>query len=217
MRSYIYRALSLAAVLALAGCFGAMDKYGATIQKMYRDQLTIDVVLPRNASSISQHYRRFKLANAHATPGADDGLRKEHLGIDIIGVKGTTIIAPASGRVVKSFVDPAFGNTIEIAHGTDYAGRNIHSVYKHLSSKSVKVGDTVIRGQKLGGLGNTGFLSSGILHLHFEILRQNNRGVLEAVDPSHYWLGGVGKVVCFDAAADWPDQPFRISYPVVCR
>lgn len=194
-----------------------MDKHGATIKKMYRDQVTIDVVLPHNAPSISQHYRRFKLDNAHATPGIDEGQRKEHLGIDIIGVKGTAIIAPASGQVVKSFVDPAFGNTIEIAHGTDATGRSLHSVYKHLASKSVKVGDHVVRGQRLGGLGNTGILSSGILHLHFEVLRQNSRGVLEAVDPSLYWLGGAGQVVCYSANNTWPEQPFRISYPVICK
>ncbi len=177
---------------------------------MYSDQLTIEIDLPPHAPSIFQQYSRFPKANINE-------VRKEHLGIDIIAPEGTPVLAAASGRVVRSNSEPIYGNTVIIEHGTDSTGKKMQTIYKHLYRRDVKEGEQVKRGQKIGGLGRTGFLSSGILHVHFEVLQQQENGRFVQLDPSLYWAGGVGKVVCFSSSGFWPERPFKITYPVVCK
>ena len=67
--------------------------------------------------------------------------------------------------VKKSKYFGSFGNYIEIDHGNGYK-----TAYAHLSRRHVKVGDRVIRGQKIGQVGNTG--KSTAPHLHYEISYQ---------------------------------------------
>lgn len=195
----------------LAGCLGVDQEFGASRKKMYADQLTINVVLPANAPSISQNFWRFPKTNA----GQEQ--REEHLGIDITAKKGTPILAPAPGRVAKSYFEPMFGHTIEIDHGTDSTGRRIRTLYKHMSARLAQSGDVVVRGQRIGALGKTGILSAGILHLHFEVLREGQDGRVVPVDPSAFWMNGVGRATCFTHSKNWPDTPFKITYPVQCR
>jgi len=197
-------------VLLLPACIGGMDKYGAKIKRMHADQITIDAILPANAPSISQQYHRLPKGNINEQ-------RKEHLGIDITAAKGTAVIAPANGVVSASYFEPFYGNTVEVDHGRDAAGRQLHTIYKHLADRKVQSGDRLVRGQEIGGLGRTGALSSGILHLHFEVLREDEKGKLTQVDPSLYWADGVGRVTCFAKSKHWPDKPFKTTYPVICK
>lgn len=98
-----------------------------------------------------------------------------HPGIDFGNVRGTPIVASASG-VVSSVVSGCtegkrscgggYGNHIDIEHPNGTMTR-----YAHLSKVNVKVGESVAQGDKIGGLGNTG-LSTGP-HLHFEIENAN--------------------------------------------
>ncbi len=201
----------LLAVLALSGCLRGLDRHGKQIKKMYVDQFTIETILPKNAPSISQHFRR--LPNQMLSKES----RREHLGIDFVADKGTPVLAPAPGRVVKSGLHALYGNTLELDHGVDTDGRRIHTIYKHLDSKIVTVGDVVARGQQLGGLGRTGVLSSGLLHLHFEVWQEDKRGNLRAVDPGLYWTGGRGRVECFDNEKTWASAPIRMTLPVICE
>jgi murein DD-endopeptidase MepM/ murein hydrolase activator NlpD len=61
---------------------------------------------------------------------------------------------------------------IEHQVGTgEYAERFV-TYYAHMSSITVKTGDTVARGQTIGGAGNTG--CSGGNHLHFSVMRLTN-------------------------------------------
>lgn len=57
------------------------------------------VVVPKNAPSISQQFRR--------------GIGADHIGTDFIAAVGTPVVAAAAGRVTRSFFDPAYGHTIE--------------------------------------------------------------------------------------------------------
>ena len=90
------------------------------------------------------------------------GQRAFHEGIDVIAEHGTTIRAAAGGVVVYSEFHPQYGNMIEIDHGNDLVSR-----YAHASRRTVKVGDVVLRGVKIGEVGRTGRATGS--HLHFEV------------------------------------------------
>lgn len=64
------------------------------------------------------------------------------------------------------------GVCVVVDHGV-IDGVQTYSLYAHLSSRSVNVGDIVNGGTKVGVIGNTGY-SSGT-HLHFEVNVPNRR------------------------------------------
>jgi|GEM_PF-687757 len=82
------------------------------------------------------------------------------------GDEGDVVVAAASGTVsrVANEGNRSYGRWIEISHGGGWTTR-----YAHLSAQSVRVGQRVARGQKIGNVGNTGG-SSGA-HLHYEARR----------------------------------------------
>jgi len=87
-----------------------------------------------------------------------------HKGIDIANKSGGSILAADSGKVVVAgWLDNAgYGNRVMVDHGNGY-----QTLYAHLSKISVRVGQSVKRGDMLGLMGSTG-RSTGT-HLHFEI------------------------------------------------
>ena len=87
---------------------------------------------------------------------------KFHDGHDFSARTGTPVYATADGRVRISKYYSTFGNYIEIDHGSGYK-----TIFGHLSKRKVKAGEKVIRGQKIGEVGNTG--RSTAPHLHYEI------------------------------------------------
>lgn len=98
-----------------------------------------------------------------------------HKGVDICGVGYTTqILAAKAGKVIISQYSSSYGNYVVISHG----GGNT-TLYAHMSSRSVSVGDTVAQGQVIGITGCTGH-STGP-HLHFGITENGNW-----VDPLKY-------------------------------
>ena len=89
------------------------------------------------------------------------GVMRAHNGIDIPAPHGVSVVAADRGTVITSSYNSSFGNFIVISHG------NMNTLYAHLSTRSVRVGDTVQRGQVIGRVGSTG-ISTGP-HLHFEV------------------------------------------------
>ncbi len=86
-----------------------------------------------------------------------------HDGIDIAGLpNGSTIMTVYDGVVVYTGYQGARGNLVIVDHQNGYV-----TYYQHLSSIDVQVGQNLVKGQRVGGMGNTGF-SFGV-HLHFEI------------------------------------------------
>jgi len=85
-----------------------------------------------------------------------------HEGMDFMAAEGEAVTAAAGGVVVFSEAHPQYGNMIEIDHGNGLVTR-----YAHASKLIAKVGDVVLRGQKIAEVGNTG-RSTGT-HLHFEV------------------------------------------------
>ncbi|MFY0544028.1 LysM peptidoglycan-binding domain-containing M23 family metallopeptidase [Brevibacillus sp. H7] len=90
---------------------------------------------------------------------------KLHKGIDIAG--SGPIRAVDNGRVVSAGWDGDYGKAVVIDHGN-----GIRTLYGHLRSISVSVGDVVSKGKTIGIMGSTGD-STGV-HLHFEV-HQNGR------------------------------------------
>lgn len=97
-----------------------------------------------------------------------------HKGTDIAKSGGCNIVAAQTGKVIVASGNGAYnggyGNYVIIDHGTK-DGVRYTTLYAHMKSVSVKKGDTVVKGQKIGYMGSTGW-STGT-HLHFEIRRNN--------------------------------------------
>ena len=103
---------------------------------------------------------------------------KTHDGLDVGASSGTPIYAMSKGRVVRSFFDSSFGNKVEI----EYWDGTV-SWYAHMSTRLVQPGDTVMPGDMVGRVGNTGY-SFGA-HLHIEI--HPGPGVDQPMNPTP-WL-----------------------------
>ncbi len=104
------------------------------------------------------------------------GLPQVHKGMDIANRAGAPVLAPASGVVVRAAWNDALGKTVAISHGY-----GVKTEFGHLSEVSVRVGQRVKRGVKIGAVGNTGH-STGP-HLHYAV---NVNGVY--VNPTKYIL-----------------------------
>ena len=101
-----------------------------------------------------------------------------HSGLDIAAPKDTPVKAAETGVVIIAGSYGGYGNTVILDHGG-----NVATQYSHLNSIKVKVGDTLLKGSDLGGVGTTG-LSTGY-HLHFEI-RVNGAVVDPLNNPKYY-------------------------------
>ncbi|WP_040236107.1 peptidoglycan DD-metalloendopeptidase family protein, partial [Borrelia crocidurae] len=88
-----------------------------------------------------------------------------HNGIDIANVANTPVVATKEGIVVTAgFSVGGYGKYIVIAHNNGF-----QTLYAHLGSFAVKVGDRVSRGQMIGRMGSTGYSTGN--HLHFTIFK----------------------------------------------
>ena len=82
----------------------------------------------------------------------NDKPKRPHYGIDIAAKKGATVVSPTESIVRMAEKDLYYtGGTIMLDHG-----HGLTSVYSHLSSISVKVGDKILKNQKIGEVGSTG-------------------------------------------------------------
>ncbi|MFN0004859.1 MAG: M23 family metallopeptidase [Burkholderiaceae bacterium] len=87
-----------------------------------------------------------------------------HTGVDLINeATDDKVHAVKPGVVVMASVHSTYGKTVVVRHSN-----GIESLYAHLASMMVKVGDTVSTDTLIGYVGNTG-VSTG-KHLHLEIL-----------------------------------------------
>ena len=95
-------------------------------------------------------------------------------GVDIIGNKGQTVVASASGKVVYSGSGlRGYGKLVIIKHNKTYL-----SAYAHNELILVKEGQSVTKGQKIAEMGDT---DADQVKLHFEI-----RKFGKPVDPAKF-------------------------------
>ena len=89
--------------------------------------------------------------------------RWPHYGIDIAAKKGTKIKSSGTGVITMAESDLYYtGGTIIMDHG-----HGISTIYSHLETLNVKVGDKVLQGDIIGTVGSTG-RSTGP-HLDFRV------------------------------------------------
>jgi peptidoglycan hydrolase-like protein with peptidoglycan-binding domain len=86
-----------------------------------------------------------------------------HAGIDLLAEAGTTVRAAAPGRVAYAGrIDGGWGKLVVVAHA-----RRVRTMYAHLSTVAVDVGERVATGTRVGAVGSTGNATGP--HLHFEV------------------------------------------------
>ncbi len=111
------------------------------------------------------------------------GLRKDpfrkrpamHSGIDFRGATGSPVHVAAPGTVIKAGWSGGYGKMVEVRHDGGIITR-----YAHLSIITVRTGQKVKSGDRIGKVGSTG-RSTGP-HLHYET-RVGGR----AIDPVRFW------------------------------
>lgn len=98
-----------------------------------------------------------------------------HLGFDLASFATTPIVAANRGKVLFADELGIYGNTVIVDHGM-----GVQSLYSHLSSFDVKVGDMVEKEQQVGRSGRTGMALGD--HLHFTMLVNG-----QMVNPVEWW------------------------------
>jgi murein DD-endopeptidase MepM/ murein hydrolase activator NlpD len=101
--------------------------------------------------------------------------RQVHLGFDLAVTARVPVTSAHDGRVLYAGDLGIYGNAVIVDHGL-----GVQSLYAHLSSIDVKLGDMVKMGQPLGRSGTTGLALGD--HLHFTVLLNGN-----AVNPVEWW------------------------------
>ncbi|NEA47953.1 transglycosylase family protein [Streptomyces sp. SID10815] len=104
-----------------------------------------------------------------------------HTGVDFEVPTGTSVHAAAAGHVVSAGWGGAYGYQVVIRHAD---GR--YTQYAHLSAISVRAGQTVGAGQRIGRSGATGNVTGP--HLHFEV--RTGPGFGSDIDPLAYLRAG---------------------------
>jgi murein DD-endopeptidase MepM/ murein hydrolase activator NlpD len=72
------------------------------------------------------------------------------------------VLSPSDGTIVFNGTEGGYGKVLVIDHGY-----GVRTRYGHLAEVNVRLGQRVVRGQKVATVGNTG-RSTGP-HLHYEV------------------------------------------------
>ncbi|PWH16247.1 MAG: hypothetical protein DDG60_04390 [Anaerolineae bacterium] len=133
---------------------------------------------------------RTSVERSYPYGSTQDGKREIHHGVEFYNPQGTPVLAAAEGVVVFAGDDalplppgegrsqlgplawvPAFyGNVVVLKH--NLAGETFYTLYGHLHSIRVSVGQHVTVGEPIGEVGASGTAIGS--HLHFEIRRGAN-------------------------------------------
>ena len=92
-----------------------------------------------------------------------------HRGDDLCAAEGTEIYAAADGVVLAAQEHYSWGNFVEIDHGTNANGLRWVTLYAHMQSCAVQVGQTVTAGQVIGYVGSTGNTTGNACHFEMQV------------------------------------------------
>jgi murein DD-endopeptidase MepM/ murein hydrolase activator NlpD len=135
-----------------------------------------------------------------------------HSGVDFGSPAGAPVLAAADG-VVHKLIDypPGCGIGVVLAHP---AFRR-YTAYCHMQRALVQVGQSVVRGERIGLIGTSGN-AVGVPHVHFELCTSacssHADGDLAGTsDPLAVAEG------CFDPGRSYPRDRLALTFPVSCR
>lgn len=121
-----------------------------------------------------------KFAQGTFTSGFGARWGVEHLGVDVAAPIGTPIYAVEDGVVISAGPASGFGMWVRLLHDDGTI-----TVYGHVDTATVSVGQHVMAGDQIATVGNRGF-STGP-HCHFEVWQ----GGTNKIDPLP-WLASRG-------------------------
>jgi len=105
-----------------------------------------------------------------------NGTLDPHHGVELINSSGTPVIAAQAGEVIYAGKDDLvllgpytgfYGNVVILKHPELYQGRDVYTLYAHLSSILVEEGSYVGAQEMIGRVGASGAADGS--HLHFEV------------------------------------------------
>jgi hypothetical protein len=126
---------------------------------------------PRSYANIAPNNTKIssQLEDARIYP-LDHKVVRPHTGVDIAAPKGSPVLTPADGRVIRVAEvkdDPkGYVNYVVLQH-TLPDGNAVRTVYAHLNQKSIlEQGQLILAGTEIGKVGMTGGATGP--HLHYE-------------------------------------------------
>lgn len=116
----------------------------------------------------------------------DPSKQQMHKGIDIRCDNEAVLATEKDGKVVavNDNANTPGGKSVTVEYARE-GGAKVQVSYLHLSSTSVKAGDTVNAGQQIGVSGNTGTRTTGP-HLHLGVKQVASDGTGRDMDPAAY-------------------------------
>lgn len=146
-------------------------RFGSPLSEADRARLRSDQEMAAEAARVAHRTRRIWSGESIlprasiVTSEFGDGrvfngqVSSRHMGLDLRGARGDTVLATAKG--VVALVEPFLlaGDIVYLNHGD-----GLLSAYFHLSRQLVAVGDTVDAGEPIGLVGSTGRVTGPHLH-----------------------------------------------------
>lgn len=175
--SYAIIAVCSAVILALAITVGvSLGAVNSTTAEMEKPSISVDAesekfYLPVENGSVIRPASLNKLVYMPSL-----NMWKTHNGVDFSASANTPVVATYGGSVKSVEQTTLEGVVVTVEHSN-----GLTSVYKSLSSASVKAGDKVSGGDKIGVVGTMISEDSDGIHLHLEMLKDG-----KLVDPLIY-------------------------------
>jgi murein DD-endopeptidase MepM/ murein hydrolase activator NlpD len=141
--------------------------------------------------------------------------RGPHDGVDIgPGDVGDPVLASADGRVVRITSTPEAGFGIQIAHDgvppdALSEGAPYNTAYDHLYGVTVRVGQSVQRGEQIGTVGLFPY-SGGVVHVHWRLCRASCLDG-STMDPLSKSAG------CFSRKSKYSTDSLVLTFPLSCK
>ena len=160
-----------------------LDKEHADLEKL-EDAIQADIERLSSSGGVAPDKLSWPVRTGYVSSGYKwrrlGGTTSFHGAIDIAASRGTPIYAAGGGVVILARYYGNAGRTVFIDHGG-----GMTTLYFHMNEIRTSVGQTVVTGDVIGTVGNTG-RSTGP-HLHFEVRLKNPSSVscsLPYLDPT---------------------------------